>query len=65
MTSITVEIKDAKAKLLSEKAEKYGLKPDQFVAASIEDLLAQPESDFDEAARRVLSKNRELYERLS
>jgi hypothetical protein len=65
MTRITVEIEDSKAVLLKEKAEKFGLLPDQFVTASIEDLIAQPESDFEAAMRRVLSKNRELYGRLA
>lgn len=65
MARITVEIEDSKATLLMEKAKKFGLLPDQFVTASIEDLIAQPESDFEEAMRRVLSKNKELYERLA
>ncbi|MCD5416842.1 DNA-binding protein [Candidatus Bipolaricaulota bacterium] len=65
MARITVEIEDSKAALLTEKAKKFGLLPDQFVTASIEDLIAQPEPDFEEAMRRVLSKNKELYERLA
>ncbi len=64
MTTITVQLNDSKIVLLREKAQKYGLRPDQFVAASIDDLIAQPEPEFDEAVRRVLSKNKELYERL-
>ena len=65
MTKIVVEIEDSKAALLEEKAKKFGLLPDQFVTASIEDLLSQPEPDFEATMRRVLSKNRELYKRLS
>jgi len=65
MTTITVQLDDAKAALLQEKAERYGLPLDQFVTASIEDLIAQPEPEFDAAARRVLSKNKELYKRLA
>ncbi len=65
MAKFTVEIDDAKATLLKEKAKKFGLLPDQFVTASIEDLISQPEPDFEAAMRRVLSKNRELYKRLS
>lgn len=30
-----------------------------------DDLIGQPDADFDEAVRRVLSKNRELYRRLA
>ena len=65
MARITVEIEDSKAALLREKAEKFGLLPDQFVIASIEDLIAQPEPDFKAAMHRVLSKNKELYKRLA
>ncbi|OGP83814.1 MAG: hypothetical protein A2Z08_06670 [Deltaproteobacteria bacterium RBG_16_54_11] len=65
MTKIVVEIEDSKAVLLRERAEKFGLLPDQFVTASIEDLICRPEPDFEEAMRRVLAKNEELYKRLA
>lgn len=65
MTNITVQVDDAKAEALRKKAERFGLNLEQLLAASIEDLIAQPDSDFDEAARRVLSKNKELYRRLA
>ena len=65
MTRIIVEIDDNKAAILENKAKKFGLLPEQFVSASIEDLISQPEPDFEEAMRKVLDKNRELYERLA
>jgi len=65
MTTITVQLDDSKAALLQEKAEKLGVSLDQFVKASIEDLLAQPEPDFEAAMRKVLAKNEELYKRLA
>ncbi|UCF85715.1 MAG: hypothetical protein JSV50_08810 [Desulfobacteraceae bacterium] len=65
MARITVEIEDSKAALLKKKAEKFGLLPDQFVTASIEDLIGQPEPEFEAAMRKVLSKNKELYKRLA
>ncbi|MBW2641616.1 MAG: DNA-binding protein [Deltaproteobacteria bacterium] len=65
MATITVEIEDSKAIILREKARKFGLLPDQFVTASIEDLISQPDPDFEIAMRKVLSKNKELYKRLS
>ncbi len=60
-----MEIEDSKAIILREKARKFGLLPDQFVTASIEDLISQPDPDFEIAMRKVLSKNKELYKRLS
>lgn len=65
MTKITIQLEDNKAQALREKAKRYGLDPEQFLAASVDDLISQPDSDFDEAASRVLSKNKELYQRLS
>jgi hypothetical protein len=65
MTSITVQLEDLKAEALRERAKRYGLKPEQFLMASVDDLVGQPDSDFDEAAGRVLSKNKELYRRLA
>jgi antitoxin FitA len=65
MATITVEIDDSKAALLMKKAKKFGILPDQFVAASIEDLLNQPEEAFEDAMEKVISKNKELYKRLA
>ena len=65
MTTITVQIEDAKARTLREKAKRYGLNPEQLLTASLEDLIGQPDKDFDMAARRVIKKNKELYRRLA
>jgi len=65
MTRIIVEIDDNKAAILKNKAKKFGLLPEQFVTASIEDLLSQPDPDLEVSIRKVLSKNQELYERLA
>ncbi len=65
MTRIIVEIDDNKAAILEDKAKKFGLLPEQFVTASIEDLISQPDPELEAAMRKVLSKNQELYERLA
>lgn len=65
MTTITIQVEEAKARALREKAKRYGLDPEQLLAASLEDLIGQPDKEFDAAARRVLSKNKELYRRLA
>ena len=65
MATITVEIEDSKAALLRERAKRFGLLPEQFVNAYIEDLITQPEPQFEDAMRRVLVKNKELYKRLA
>ena len=65
MTKIIVEIDDNKAAILENKAKKFGLLPEQFVTASIEDLITQPDPDLEAAMRKVLAKNQELYKRLA
>ncbi|MFC1895102.1 DNA-binding protein [Thermodesulfobacteriota bacterium] len=65
MTRITDEIDDNKAAILADKAKKCGLLPEQFISASIEDLISGSEPDFEAAMRKVLDKNRVLYERLA
>ena len=65
MTRIIVEIDDNKAAILEDKAKKFGLLPEQFVTASIEDLISQPDPDLEAAMGRVLIKNQELYKRLA
>ena len=62
--TITLELDDAMAALLQEKAKQYGIDVDRLVHASIEDLLSHPDAEFGRAARRVLHKNEELYQRL-
>ncbi|MFW5894189.1 MAG: DNA-binding protein [Verrucomicrobiota bacterium] len=65
MTTITLQLDDAKVDALRQKAQRVGLEPEQFLKASIDDLVTQSDADFDQAAERVLLKNRELYRRLA
>lgn len=65
MTTLTVTIDDRKAAALKNKAEHYGLPLEDLLAASIENLLIQPEPDFERAMTHVLDKNRELYRKLA
>ena len=57
MTRIIVEIDDNKAAILEDKAKKFGLLPEQFVTASIEDLISQPDSVLEAVICKVLAKN--------
>lgn len=65
MTTMTLNIEDNKAGALRERAMRLGLEPEQLLVASVDDLIGQPDADFDQAAKRVLSKNSELYKRLA
>ena len=65
MTKLTVSISDDRFAKLSDVAGQLQITPEELVAASIEDLLAQPEDSFNTALENVLKKNAELYRRLA
>jgi hypothetical protein len=65
MTKLTVSISDDRFAKLSDVAGQLQITPEELVAASIEDLLAQPEDSFNTALESVLKKNAELYRRLA
>lgn len=50
---------------LREVADRLKVPVDQLAAAAVRDFVTQPAADFDAAAARVLSGNRELYRRLA
>ena len=62
---IPVELTPAQEQRLKTEAQRLGLSAEDLARLAIEDLLDRPEPDFEEAARHVLQKNRELYDRLS
>ena len=65
MSTITVSLPEERLAELSEMAEQLGVIPEELVRASVEDLLARPEADFEQAMKHILTKNAELYRRLA
>lgn len=65
MSSITISIPDESMAELREKASRLNISPEQLLRASVEELLARPDADFQRAVEYVLAKNRELYRRLA
>ncbi|NCC50600.1 MAG: DNA-binding protein [Spartobacteria bacterium] len=65
MKTMLLQIDDAKAGALQEKAQRVGLEAEQLLAITVDDLIGRPDADFEEAVQRVLTKNRELYRRLA
>ena len=63
--TVTVELSDAEAAELHERAKSLGVPAEDLARAAVADLLGQPADDFEAAATAVLNKNAELYERLS
>jgi antitoxin FitA len=46
-------------------AARLGVRPEDLVRLSLEELLSRPEDDFQRAVEHVLKKNTELYRRLA
>jgi predicted transcriptional regulator len=65
MSSITVSIPDDHMNRLRELAAQLKITPEQLARIGIEDLLARPDDAFEQAAGRIIEKNRELYRRLA
>ena len=63
--SITFVLDDEQSRRLEEKARQWGVDPQVLLKAAVNDLISRPDEDFARTARRVLDKNRELYQRLS
>jgi predicted transcriptional regulator len=63
--TLTLELDEQQTQRLEEAARRLNISVSDLAKAAINDLLADPESDFERAATRVLSKNAELYKRLA
>jgi hypothetical protein len=62
---LAIELPPAQADKLRAEAQRLGLSPEDLARAALSDLLSAPDSDFQAAARRVISKNQDLYKRLA
>ncbi len=63
--TINLEFDEQQTQRLQEAARRLNVSVNDLAKAAISDLLAKPESEFDQAANRVLKKNAELYRRLA
>ena len=65
MNVIRIMLPDERLLKLKELADSFGVTPEALVRLSVEDLLIRPDRAFEEATRKVLEKNAELYRRLA
>ena len=65
MTSVTVRLTDAQAEHLALEARKLGVTAEDLLRAAVLDLIEGRDEAFLAAARHVIEKNAELYQRLS
>lgn len=64
MKTLEIHVPDDVASRVEQAAQEKGVSLDELVRVSLEEKLARDEQ-FEAAARYVLIKNSELYERLS
>jgi hypothetical protein len=64
MERLTITLPDEIAVQLKTAAQKTGVRPEEFLLASLQEKLDFLDSEFKEAMKYVLKKNAELYERL-
>jgi hypothetical protein len=62
---LSIDLNDSQAEMLKQAAARLGVPVEDLARAAVSDLLVADDDEFSQAARRVLEKNRELYERLS
>ncbi|PQJ26891.1 hypothetical protein BSZ35_18355 [Salinibacter sp. 10B] len=65
MKTLTIQLSDETADRLETLAEQLGMSLEEVAQVSIDDQLKRLDREYEEAAEEVLSKNAELYRRLS
>lgn len=62
---LSLDLTESQNEKLDTTAKRLGIRPEELAKAALNDLLDKPQEDFESAAQHVLSKNKELYKRLS
>jgi predicted transcriptional regulator len=65
MKTLTIQLSDETTDRLEALADQLGMSLEEVAQISIDDQLKRLNREYDEAAEEVLSKNAELYRRLS
>lgn len=65
MTTMTLQLNGTKADAFLDNACRIRHESEQLLTELIDDLITQPNTDFEEAVDRGLAINRELYRRLA
>jgi predicted transcriptional regulator len=65
MVSFTIALTDERAEQLKTLAERFQVSPEELLRVSLDELLAKPETDLEEAVGYLLTKNAALYQRLA
>jgi predicted transcriptional regulator len=65
MKTLTIQLSDETADRLESLADQLGMSLEEVAQISIDDQLKRLNQEYGETAEEVLSKNAELYRRLS
>lgn len=65
MNTIEITLSDEQLLQLQELAQRFKVPVEDVARMGVTDLLSRGDERFEEATKRVLTKNAELYRRLS
>ncbi len=65
MEHLTISLPEEVATQLKDASKKIGIKPEDLMLVSLQEKLANLDSEFTDAMKYVLKKNAELYKRLA
>ncbi len=65
MATLKITLSEEKFAQLKEKAKRYQVAPEELLRVGLEELLTRPDKDFQQAMDYVLTKNADLYRRLT
>jgi hypothetical protein len=65
MVTITIELTQENLQRLREMALKFGISMEELARAGVENMISQPDEQFQKTMSYVLKKNAELYKRLA
>ncbi len=65
MEHLTISLPEEVAAQLKDASKKIGIKPEDLMLVSLQEKLANLDSEFTDAMKYVLKKNTELYKRLA
>jgi len=65
MEQLTISLPEEIATQLKDASKKIGIKPEDLMLVSLQEKLANLDSEFTDAMKYVLKKNAELYKRLA
>jgi len=65
MTELTIQLSEQRFAKLQALAKETGASPEELIHQCVDEWLDGPSEDFTRAARFVLEKNKELYQRLA